>query len=179
MDRTLLSLLPLDLMSQWTLSPAGVPFIQATRMIIDTADQVAECRALDADPFPIEYRRASCHVPRIEASSMPLNRAHFTNVIQEVEHLESFIADACAAKASSVPAPVPGTRQVHFGTRPAQTYVSGLAGNGMIQSSASRPEGGTVDSNGDGRSLPTLLMNDSIQEYHDPSMGDTLADTPV
>ncbi len=42
----------------------GLPFIQATRGIIDFADNVADLRALDAPPFPIEYRRATVHVPR-------------------------------------------------------------------------------------------------------------------
>ena len=42
----------------------GLPFIQATRGIIDFADNVADLRALDAPPFPIEYRRATrCMYP--------------------------------------------------------------------------------------------------------------------
>jgi hypothetical protein len=44
----------------------GLPFIQATRGIIDFADNVADLRALDGHPFPIEYRRATVHVPVME-----------------------------------------------------------------------------------------------------------------
>jgi hypothetical protein len=32
----------------------GLPFIQAIRMIIDLSDNVADMRALDASPFPLE-----------------------------------------------------------------------------------------------------------------------------
>jgi hypothetical protein len=44
----------------------GLPFIQATRMIIDLSDNVADMRALDASPFPLEYRRAMVHVPIVD-----------------------------------------------------------------------------------------------------------------
>jgi hypothetical protein len=37
----------------------GLPFIQATCMIIDLLDNVADMRALDASPFPLEYRCAA------------------------------------------------------------------------------------------------------------------------
>jgi hypothetical protein len=41
----------------------GLPFIQATRAIIDLLDNVAELHALDAPPFPLEFCRATVHVP--------------------------------------------------------------------------------------------------------------------
>jgi hypothetical protein len=44
----------------------GIPFIQATRAIIDLLDNVAELRALNAPPFPLEFRRAMVHVPVME-----------------------------------------------------------------------------------------------------------------
>jgi hypothetical protein len=44
----------------------GLPFIQATGMILDTPDHVAEFRTLDAPPFPIEYRCAMVHVPIVD-----------------------------------------------------------------------------------------------------------------
>jgi hypothetical protein len=40
----------------------GLPFIQATRAMINLADNVADLRALDAPPFPLEYHHAMVHV---------------------------------------------------------------------------------------------------------------------
>ncbi len=40
----------------------GLPFIQATRAIIDLLDNVTELRALDAPPFPLKFCRATVHV---------------------------------------------------------------------------------------------------------------------
>merc|ERR1712086_695583 len=68
----------------------GLPFIQSTQMIIDPADQVAELRALDSPPFPIDFRRATCHVPQLDETSMPVN-AQFVDIITEVENLENYI----------------------------------------------------------------------------------------
>ncbi len=49
----------------------GLPFIQATRMIIDLSDNVADMRALDASPFPLEYRCAMVHAPIVDNWGMP------------------------------------------------------------------------------------------------------------
>jgi hypothetical protein len=44
----------------------GLPFIKQTKMIVNAADQVAELRALDALPFPIDFRHVQCHIPTIK-----------------------------------------------------------------------------------------------------------------
>ena len=44
----------------------GLPFIQATRAVIDLSDNVVKLRAFDAPHFPLEYRRATVHVPVTE-----------------------------------------------------------------------------------------------------------------
>ena len=41
----------------------GLPFIQATRAVIDLSNNVAELRALDTPPFPLEYHCTMVHVP--------------------------------------------------------------------------------------------------------------------
>jgi hypothetical protein len=59
----------------------GLPFIQATRAIINLSDDVANLRAIDHPPFPIEYRRATVHVPVIEEGierPVHLSEAAFT-----------------------------------------------------------------------------------------------------
>jgi hypothetical protein len=79
----------------------GLPFIQGTKMGIDAADHVAELWALDSSPFPIEYRRASVHVPVIDESALQVNHAQYNDVIQEVENLERYAGEEGAANASS------------------------------------------------------------------------------
>ncbi len=44
----------------------GLPFIQATRAVIDLADNVAELRALDAPLFLLKYRCATVHAPIVD-----------------------------------------------------------------------------------------------------------------
>jgi hypothetical protein len=47
----------------------GLPFIQATRMIIDLSDNVVDMRALFTSPFPLEYCRATVHVPIVDEAN--------------------------------------------------------------------------------------------------------------
>ncbi len=51
----------------------GLPFIQTTRAIIDLTDNVADLCAIDAPLFPIEYSRATVHVPVIEEGQIALS----------------------------------------------------------------------------------------------------------
>jgi hypothetical protein len=44
----------------------GLPFIQATWVIIDLSDNVADLHAVDAPPFPLKYHGAMVHVLVIE-----------------------------------------------------------------------------------------------------------------
>jgi hypothetical protein len=150
----------------------GLPFIQATRMIIDAADQVAELRALDIPPFPIEWRRATVHVPHIEPS--PVHIAQYQDVIQEVENLECFMADMRIAH-SSVPPPSLRPR-VHFG---GPSVGSAATGNLVLsnQHLASAHLGiQPPNPHAFGQSVPARVMNDSMLNYHDPIMGDAQAD---
>ena len=72
----------------------GLPFIQQTRMIIDASDQVADLRALDTPPFPIDFRRAMCTVPAIEQTqSPPAQSAQYADVIKAVDDILAFYAD--------------------------------------------------------------------------------------
>jgi hypothetical protein len=68
----------------------GWPFIQATQMVIDAAECVAECRALDCQPFPIEQKRARVDIPQ---QTGPANTAsEHEALLQELEALESYWA---------------------------------------------------------------------------------------
>jgi hypothetical protein len=89
----------------------GLPFIQATRMIIDASDHVVDMRALDTPPFPLEYRRAAVHVPILEESSAArsnMSDAH-TAMIKEIEDLELFFSNAAVEQY--------GAGRVSFGSR--------------------------------------------------------------
>jgi len=153
----------------------GLPFIQSTKMIIDTADQVVEMRALDCPPFPIDFRRATCHVPQLDETSVPVN-AQFADIIKEVENLETYIAQVCAA-----PIVDPQVRHVRFGASYPSSSVSStvppaLRGQGtpdLTVNLAIQPRQQFAMAQGQ---LPPNMPNDSLVQYRDPSMGDTQLD---
>ena len=68
----------------------GLPFIKGIGMIIDTVDDVAECKYLECPPFPIDYQRTSNQVPVIDEPSVPVHHAHtyFQETIRKSENLE-------------------------------------------------------------------------------------------
>ena len=109
----------------------GLPFIQATRGIIDFSDNVADLRALDAPPFPIEYCRAMVHVPIMErGNEYPVHLAEaYGHVIEEVNALERYfeavdsIADATAESRDEDC----GNRAVRFGSSPPTTPTSAIS----------------------------------------------------
>jgi hypothetical protein len=89
----------------------GLPFIQATKMIINASNRVVDMHALDTPPFPLEYHRAAVHVPILEedsTASAHMSDAH-ANLIKEIEELELFLANAAVNQC--------GTSHVAFGSR--------------------------------------------------------------
>jgi hypothetical protein len=96
----------------------GLPFIQATRAVINLADNVAKLRALDAPPFPLKYRRATVHVPIVdEGNEHPVHIADaYSNLIAEINSLERHFMSADLVQVES--AGVDGTRSVRFGACP-------------------------------------------------------------
>ncbi len=106
----------------------GLPLVQATRMIINLSDNVTDMRALDASPFPLEYRRAAVHVPVVdEAGAVPthLSTAH-QDLIKEIKALEQQFT------ASSFLANVPNDnaiKHVSFGSRAVGQPMSSTTGN--------------------------------------------------
>jgi hypothetical protein len=68
----------------------GLPFIQATRMIIDLYYHDADMIALNTCPFSLEYGRTTVHVPIVDkdnAAHVHLSNAN-CDLIQEIEALE-------------------------------------------------------------------------------------------
>ena len=96
----------------------GVPFIQATRAVIDLTDNVAELRALNASPFPLEYRKATVHVPIVdEGNEHPVHMVDaYSKLIAEINSLERHFMSTDLMQVESTG--VDGARSVHFGARP-------------------------------------------------------------
>jgi hypothetical protein len=95
-------------------------------MIIDLSDNVVDMRALDASPFPLEYRRAAVHAPIVdEAGAAHLSTAH-QDLIGEIKALEqwfassSFVADAVHSDNA--------IKRVSFGSRAVGQSLSCLTG---------------------------------------------------
>jgi hypothetical protein len=71
----------------------GLPFIQATRAVINLADDVADLYALDAPPFPLEYRCATVYVPTAigEGDEHPVHMTGtYADLISKINALECY-----------------------------------------------------------------------------------------
>jgi hypothetical protein len=135
----------------------GLPFIQATRAIIDLADNVAELHALDAPPFPLEYRRATVHVPIVdEGNEHPVHMMDaYHDIIAEINALERHFTSANLVQAESKE--VDGSRSVMFGARPAiATHVSTTTLQSALANS-------TISSSG--------YVRDPMEHYDEPDQG--------
>jgi uncharacterized Zn finger protein (UPF0148 family) len=99
----------------------GLPFIQATRAVIDLNDNVVELRAFDAPPFPLEYRRATVHVPVTEeGSEHPVHMAGaYDALINEIKALEQYFTGANVIHATDEENGR-RSRQVTFGASPSR-----------------------------------------------------------
>ncbi len=89
----------------------GLPFITQTKMVIDTSDQVAELRAFDMPPFPIDFCHAMCAIPVIDNAAVATNTALHANIVKEVEKIENHIykkSDAFLLQ-EKTPGNVPGS----------------------------------------------------------------------
>jgi hypothetical protein len=100
----------------------GLPFIQATQAIIDLSDNVADLRAIDHPPFPIEYRHATVHVPVIEEGiehPVHLSEAEL-DVVRTVKDLEAYFSNAVLIGGTSGGF----DRHVSFGSAPGKQFPS-------------------------------------------------------
>jgi hypothetical protein len=106
----------------------GLPFIQATCMLINLSNNVADMHVLNASLFPLEYCCAAVHVPIVdEAGAAPthLSTAH-QDLIKEIKALEQQFA------ASSFVTDVPNNsaiKHVSFGSRAVGQPMLSTTGN--------------------------------------------------
>jgi hypothetical protein len=71
----------------------GRPFIQATKMVLNAADQVAELRALDTPPFPLDFRHAMCTVPAVGSPPDEDSAIRHAKVINKVNGIEALYSN--------------------------------------------------------------------------------------
>jgi hypothetical protein len=124
----------------------GLPFIQATGMILDLVDKVANLKSLDCPPFPIEYCPAMVHVPIVDESAVSVNTTTFQPTIMVIKDLERYFA----ATVSVLPAAPELPKHVFFGSRAINTTPSV-----HVES--------TLTKHG--------LMDSEVMYYHDQDMG--------
>ena len=138
----------------------GLPFIQATGMVIDAADSVAELRALDSPPLPIEFRRAALHVPHLgESDSATVSHAHAA-VVRDIEKLEEWMNTDVGSTASNDHLPA---RRVAFGSAIPRSTGSGSSLTSSNSSDRCVTSPGSIN--------PVTLASDALDDYHDPMMG--------
>jgi hypothetical protein len=68
----------------------SLPFIQQTKMVINTADQVAKLCALGVPPFPINFCHAMCAVPPVNETHATANAAMDANIVCKIENIEAY-----------------------------------------------------------------------------------------
>jgi hypothetical protein len=96
----------------------GLPFMQASGMIIDLVDNIAECKHLSCPPFTIDFRCTSNHVPVMDepsAYAKVLKVDQFNHVVKEIENLERYYEAKVQASGSTVNST---TATVSWGSKP-------------------------------------------------------------
>ncbi len=70
----------------------GIPFIKATGMIADFADNVCQAKHLLCNPFPINFRRATKSIPAIGGRDSASHPTKFQEVHQALGMLRAYFA---------------------------------------------------------------------------------------
>ena len=141
----------------------GIPFIVATKMTFDAADQVVECKALDCIPFKVDFKRAQASVPHINEGAVSVHYSKYSKFIRDLNSLEIKLAPVLAT--SSVPSV--STLSASFHTPVSETAIvpysrdpSAHCPNGMPPVFPSRIPG-----------LPRDMSAVSV-DFHDPMYED-------
>jgi hypothetical protein len=96
----------------------GLPFIQATKMVLDAANQVAKLRALDTPPFALDLRRGMCTLPPVSDPPDNDTATHYTDIIKEVNRIEAMYSKTTDApdepKPSSILCPTKRSKGINF-----------------------------------------------------------------
>ncbi len=135
----------------------GLPFITKTKMVINTADQVAEMCAFDTPPFPIDFRRAMCAIPVIDEAAAAANAALHAVVVADIEAIKAHIYRKSAfLSRKKEPGDIPGSILMS----PKQARVADITDNSTTDGTASVATiGSVVDPFGN------LLMDGDVPSF--------------
>ncbi len=119
----------------------GLPFITQTKMVIDTADQVAEMRAFDTPPFPIDFRRAMCAILVINEAAASANAALHADVVADFKAIKAHVYKKSAfLSRKKEPGDIPGSILMS----PKQARVVDVCDNSTVDGVASVATIGSV-----------------------------------
>jgi hypothetical protein len=66
----------------------GLPFINQTKMVINTSDQVAKLCAFITPPFPVNFCRSMCAIPVTDDTAAAANAALHANIVKEIKKIK-------------------------------------------------------------------------------------------
>ena len=125
-------------------------------MIIDTVNDVAECKYVDCPPFPIDYRRTSNQVPVMDELGTPIHhaQAYLQDTICKIENLEYYYDTKVQGQGSRI-----GQKSaVHFDSAStARNAISDAEGD----NTAPVPNTGMST-----RWVPPSSVNEETDDYH-------------
>ena len=101
----------------------GIPFIEATQMLIDFSDRCVECRALDSPPFPMLSKRAVLELPAVAESDVADASSYepFRGLVATLSDLGSDVATVQAVPEG------PSSKKVKFQVDAADQVAAELA----------------------------------------------------
>lgn len=160
----------------------GYTFLSATRGVVDLADMVVECKALDVPPFPIQSQRARLTAnPAVERTTVaqPANMSQvYGAFLRELDDLEVHLATVYAA-----PVQESGAKRTCFDAAdaaaarhpesPADSAVDDVPAN------APRPSGSPPAFFGGTESALVQLPAEFLADSSDLGVGPGLADGDV
>jgi hypothetical protein len=68
-----------------------------TKMIINTSDRVAELRAFDTPPFPLNFCHAMCTIPVIDKKIAAANAAIHADIVKEIDSIVAHVGTKTTA----------------------------------------------------------------------------------
>jgi hypothetical protein len=71
----------------------GLLFIMQTKMAINTSNRVAELRAFDTPPFPLNFHHAMCTIPVIDKKKAAANTALHANIVKEIDSIVAHVSN--------------------------------------------------------------------------------------
>jgi hypothetical protein len=97
----------------------GLQFIQATKMVLNAANQVAELRALDMPPFPLNFCHAMCTVPAVGRPPDEDSAVHHAKVINKVNRIKALYSNKTPTapdtqKPAGILCPAKYTKSIEF-----------------------------------------------------------------